>query len=188
MTVLETVEVLTAQLFQQGDERDPLGIWGARKAIVGNTDADSLVGVTVIVPAAIKAAYVFAVYGLNLNIISTPTLGLPFQAKVRLLTNWPNIDPDAGVQGFSTFRLYDMDGSFNFTAPISTVNTPLLEVNDRFMLLYDPRSQGTAPLSIIEMFIQDNTNTAVYAFEAYGYFWDRSVIQAPGGPRHPGAS
>ncbi|KKL17299.1 hypothetical protein LCGC14_2486920, partial [marine sediment metagenome] len=59
--------------------------------------------------------------------------------------------------------------------------------NDRFILIFDPR-QGAGVLNMIELEMGVNVNTDTYAFEAYGYYWDRSVLNAPGGPRHPGSA
>ena len=58
---------------------------------------------------------------------------------------------------------------------------------DRFLLLFDPRQQG-GDVDIVEIEFGENRDLATYSFEGYGYFWDRSVLDAPGGPRHPGSS
>ncbi|MGR3295936.1 MAG: hypothetical protein ACUZ8A_06880, partial [Candidatus Bathyanammoxibius sp.] len=60
---------------------------------------------------------------------------------------------------------------------------------DRFLLLYDPRQPASlGNTNILELQLAVNTDLATYSFEAYGYYWDRSVMQTPGGPRHPGSS
>ena len=188
-----SVEVTQAcqqhQIFPQGDERDPLGIWGGRVGVTGDASGDDHVKASFFIPADLKAAYVYTVTAVTAVILTVPvSIGLPFLCKCRLLTGWPNISPGAGVEAFATTRIVDIDGSGNLSPPIASPATPLLDPSDRFLLLFDPRAQGTTPFFLVELEIQDNTNTATYAFEVYGYFWDRSVMQAPGGPRHPGAS
>jgi len=187
MAVEVIVGTQQAQSFMQGDARDPLGVWGGRAGITGDASGDDHVKATFQIPAALKAAYVYTVYSVTVAILTVPVnIGLPFLCKCRLLSGWPNISDTVGVQGYSSLRIVDIDGSSNLSSPIASNATPLLQPNDRFQLLYDPRSQGLVPYSIVELEIQDNTDEATYAFEVYGYFWDRSVLQAPGGPRHPG--
>ena len=113
--------------------------------------------------------------------------------RVRLLTNWPNVDPLEGVQGYSTAVFGSMNTDANFTSPISgmsgtTPGHPFLMPNDRFLLLYDPRPGVAGDLTIVEIEGAFNTDTATYAFEAYGYYWDRGVMNTPGGLRHPGSN
>jgi len=189
MSVEVTVAPQQSQLFIQGDARDPLGVWGARVGVTGDASGDDHVKATIIVPADRKASYIYTAYSVTAVIITVPvSIGLPFLVKCRLLTGWPNISPGAGVEAYSTMRIAEIEGSGNLSAPIAAPTTPILAPNDRFLLLFDPRSQGATGFPMIELEIQDNTDTATYAFEAYGYFWDRSVLQAPGGPRHPGAA
>lgn len=189
MSVEVLQETQQTQLFMQGDARDPLGVWGGRVGVTGDASGDDHVKATFFIPAALKAAYVYTVYSVTAAIITVPvSIGLPFLVKCRLLTGWPNISTDAGVVGYSTFRIAEIEGSGNLSAPIAAPTTPILDPNDRFLLLFDPRSQGTAVFPLVELEIQDNTDAATYAFEVYGYFWDRSVMQAPGGPRHPGSN
>jgi hypothetical protein len=75
----------------------------------------------------------------------------------------------------------------NFTAPTGGVAGQLVLPNDRFLLLFDPRP-GAGDLVIAEIKYSDNVDAMTTIMELYGYYWDRSVLQAPGGPRHPGAS
>ncbi len=179
-----SVAVQPSALWPQGDIRDPLGVWGFRLGFVGDASGGSI-KMTATEATDRKAAYVYTCYALTIagltgNLIDT-------SGKVRLLTNWPNVDPLAGVQAFSTLQRFLMNFSTNFTAPILAPDTYVVEANERFLLLFDPRPSG--PLAdIVEMEIAANVDLATYSFEGYGYFWDRSVLNAPGGPRHPGAS
>lgn len=185
MAVTVTVEAIESQLWPQGDIRDPLGIWGCRVAATGTGDGGS-VKATVEVAAPKRSAYVYTCYGLT-GIKTFAAGNATLTIRARLLTNWPNVDPQAGVQAFATSRSALLNIDTAFSAPDSSMNDDLLGSNGRFILLFDPRPTGAA-IQIIELEINDNVLNDLYIFEAYGYFWDRSVLQAPGGPRHPGAS
>jgi len=187
MAVEGNVALLAAQTWPQADIRSPLGIWGARATLTGTGDGGS-VKANINTPTLQSAAYVYNCEALNismdvLQVVST-------FLKSRLLTNWPNVDAQAGVQGFSTLRITGVSGSVNFTAPVSGDGTgggKIHEPGDRYVLMYDPRPSA-ALTNIIELEVSDNVLATNYFFEAYGYFWDRSVMDAPGGPRFPGAS
>jgi len=185
MGVTTAVEPLQWELFPQGDERDPLGVWGFRQGFIG--DGTGSVKAIVRVPAAKKAAYIYTVYGLTLvQLTGTPAAGTV--AKSRILTNWPDVDPTAGVQAYATARYALLLGSVgSLSAPQFGPDRPLVEAIDRFILMYDPRSIS-GDMDIIELELSDNVLNATYSMEGWGYVWDRAVMAAPGGPRHPGAS
>lgn len=178
-------EVLAAALWPQGDIRDPLGVWGCRVGVTGDASG-GLITATFQVPTGRGAAYVYTCYSAQIGLLSGAVAGIT--SKCRLLTNWPNIDVAAGVQGFSTLQFISMNGGTDFPSPLSgPLNTFFLSPLDRFILLFDPRP-GAGSLNIVELTMGENTLNSTYSFEGYGYFWDRSVLNAPGGPRHPGAS
>ncbi len=188
MAIAEVVSLLAAQTWQQLDIRDPLGLWGARHLIIGDGTGGS-VKTTIVTPDQEAAAFVYQVMAVNVNIIDVLQVVNTF-AKCRLLANWPNFDPQPGVQSFSTFRVAGLLGSANFTQPVSAAaqgGEHLLEPNDRFILMYDPRPSNEL-LPIIELEVSANVLNTDYAFEAYGFYWDRSVMDAPGGPRFPGSA
>ena len=185
MAIVATADVLESALWPRGDARDPLGIWGARGGVTGDASGGST-KITIQVPAGRKSAFVYTVYAVNPTILNGTNVATT--TKVRLLTNWPNIDPQAGVQAFSRLRLGNLNGALAFTDPqLGPFLTDFLQPNDRFILLYDPRPIGGA-MSIIEFEMDRNILAEVSSFEAYGYYWDRNVMATPGGPRHPGAS
>jgi len=108
-------------------------------------------------------------------------------AKSRILTNWPNVDRAAGVNGFATLRIGGIGGDGTLSDPLAAPGSQgdyIYQPNDRFILMYDPRSTAGV-LSIIELEISDQVLNTVYAFECYGHFWDRAAMDTPGGPRHP---
>lgn len=185
MAVSLTLEVLPTALFPQGDARDPLGVWGFRQGMTGDATGGSI-KVAAFVAAALVGAYVYTCYSLSVvQTTGTPTAAV---VKSRLLTTWPNVDPDAGVAGYAAMSVITFGGAATFTAPLaSVVDAPLLNPLDRFILMFDPRSRGGSQ-GLVELELSVNTDAATYSFEGYGYFWDRSVMNTPGGPRHPGAS
>lgn len=186
MAISQQVTVLESALWPQGDVRDPLGAWGGRLGVSGDaTGAD--VRVQFQVPADKRAAYLYTVYGASVVVIAGAHAASNVSA--RILTNWPNIDNDAGIQGYSTVigrSMTDLGGPSIF--PISAPDDPLLDPNSRYILCFDPSNLTAGPMDLLEVKIQTNTDGNAWSFEAYGYFWDRSVLNAPGGPRHPGAS
>lgn len=184
MSISVQVSVLPAQLWPQGDARDPLGIWGGRISVTEDATGGD-VKVQFQVPQERRAAHVYTVYAAQVS----QTSGT-FQAgnvSARILGNWPNVDPQAGTQGFSTLIGRSMT-DIGTTAPFACPDDPLIDPLGRFILLYDPRPGIASPMDILELKLQVNTNTLVYSFEAWGFFWDRAVMDAPGGPRHPGSS
>lgn len=177
-----TIAVETSAIFTPRDIRDPLGVWGARASVTGTATGGIKVSFTV--PAELKAAYVFTAYDAQIAELSG-TVGQP-NGKIRLLTNWPNVDPQAGVQGFSSLLVFNVAFNSGFTAPIAGPNQSIIKPNQRFMVLYDPRAIG-GDMTIVEMEIGENVLAAEYSFEVWGYYWDREVMLAPGGLRHPGS-
>lgn len=182
-----TVEVIATQLWPQGDARDPLGVWGGRAPITGDASGDGLTAFF-FVPAARRAAYVYTCYGITAAMVAG-TLGAGHHAQSRLLTNWPDIDPiTLGVQGYATLRIAPLGGNSSIGPPGRGPLAPgLHEPTDRFIILFDYRlDQGD--MNIVEINWSENVNAATYVFECWGYFWDRSVMNAPGGLRHPGSN
>ncbi len=185
MAITTEQSVFASALWPQGDIRDPLGVWGSRVGVTGDASGGSI-KVGLLEVADRKAGLVYTCYSAHAaGLTGTFT---DDAIKCRLLTNWPNVDIVSGVQGYATAIAGLLDFNTNFTAPNYVVNRqPLVTPNDRFLLLFDPRPSG--PLAtLVELEVTQNVDLATYAFEAYGYFWDRSVLNAPGGPRHPGAS
>jgi len=173
-------------LWPQGDVRDPLGVWGARDPVTGDASGGGIKSIF-FVGALRKAAYLYTCIHLNYAMLTgTPVTTF---VKGRLLSNWPDIDPTAGVQAYGSLLVADTEESSGFTAPVQGIRArdDLLGHNGHLVLLFDPRSQGSDTMDIVEMETSTNVDLATYSFEAYGYFWDRSVLQAPGGPRHPGS-
>jgi len=186
VAIVEAVELRTTALWQQGDIRDPLGVWGFRLGITGDASGGSI-KMTGQAAASQRAAYIYTCYSLTYAQLTGATTATIL--KARLLTNWPDVDPGIGVQGFATLQVGTLREDANFTEPVQGMNAvdTFLKPNDRFILLFDPRPIAAA-LDIVEMELSDNVNLATYSFEGYGYYWDRSVLNAPGGPRHPGSS
>lgn len=183
LTVDEAVQ--ETQLWPQQDARSPLGVWGARSAITGDASGGSVRG-RFFVPAARRTAFVYTCYQVTMAAVSG-TISAQ-NLKCQLLTNWPNVDPQAGIQGFSTLRLTNILTSTTFSnVPTGGPAENMLSENDRFILLFDPSGRA-GDMFIVQLEFAINDNTIPYIFEAYGYYWDRSVMLTPGGPRHPGAS
>jgi len=188
MAIAELVELQTTALWPQGDIRDPLGVWGARHGVTGDASGGEI-KVAVVAAGPERAAYVYTAYGAGINQLTGVITSVSIMC--RLLTNWPNIDPAAGVQGYSQNNRGVLGGVSAFTAPNAAAESgqPMVLDKDRFILLFDPRSgQNQQDITIMELKLGFNTDLATYSFEAYGYFWDRSVLQAPGGLRHPGSN
>jgi len=181
-----TVELKTSQLWPQGDIRDPLGVWGARLPVTGDASAGEI-KVNIVAAQAERAAYIYTCYSAVMAVLLSPG-GVQLGAVCRLLTNWPDIDPIAGVQGYGSAILRTIAISTAMTAPLGAPAEPLINPADRFLLLFDPRPQPSTDLAIVELKLANQVNNDLYSFEAYGYYWDRSVLDAPGGLRHPGAS
>lgn len=188
MAISVTIDVLPAALWPQGDIRDPLGVWGSRQLLTGDLTGGSIKSVAQASQEQ-SAAYLYTTYGVTV-VRLTGTITGP-QVKVRLLTSWPDIDPLAGVQGFATAEVFALSGDNDFTPPIAVQvagTTFMSNANSRFLLQFDPRPGRNSALPLVEIEIGVNVDGDTFSFETYGYFWDRSVLNAPGGPRHPGAS
>jgi len=183
MAISTSVDIKAAQVFPQETIRDPLGVWGARLAVTGDASGAGI-KVAFSVPAQQRSAWVLTAY--HAQVAQTVGTGVAPEIKCRLLSNWPDVDPLAGVQGFSSLN-FVIAREGTMSAPFAGPGGPLINPNDRFILLYDPRP-GIVALSIAELEISTNVLNDVWIFEMYGYYWDRSVMQAPGGPRHPGAN
>jgi len=187
MSVSFTGDVITNALWPQGDERDPLGVWGSRVSVTADATGNEIKGNIQVSPGA-AAAYVYTLYDFNLTqrsgtLNTNPTM-------LRMLATWPNMGVTAGVQGYSTARFGVFRGSASFdTAPVAgeVATDELLPRNSRFILLFDPRP-GPGILDLLEIKLVNQTDLDIYDIECYGYYWDRSVLNAPGGPRHPGSS
>jgi len=184
VSIATSVSILQLATFTPEGPRDPLGLWGGRVGVTGDVSG-GVIEASFFVPAAIKSAYVYACYGITYAKLSGAAAIKV--SKVRLLTNWPNVDVLAGIQGYSTLRLGTTRGTSSFTAPIMGIEGESLGPTDRFVLLYDPRPIG-GDMTIVQIGVEDNESAQTYAFECYGYFWDRSVMDTPGGPRHPGSA
>lgn len=186
MAIVDQAIVIATPQWPQGDIRDPLGVWGCRLGVTGDASGGSI-KVQFQVPPGLAAAYVYTVYSINIAILTGVSPG-QINGKARILTNWPNVDSLPGVQSYSSLIIFSVNTAANFTAPIGGIaNQIIMSSSDRFMLCYDPRPSASE-LDIVEVEIGTNTDLATHSFEGYGYFWDRSVLQAPGGPRHPGSS
>ena len=187
MAIVQQVNVFPAQMWPQGDARDPLGIWGFRLGITGDATGGSI-KMQARARAGLAAAYIYTCYSLNAVQLSG-TITTDARIKSRLLTNWPDIDALVGVQGYSSARYAPTITNVDFTSPVQGIEAgqALVTEAERFMLLFDPRPSAGA-LDIIELEYTDNADGATYSFEGWGYFWDREVLSTPGGPRHPGSS
>jgi len=184
MAIAANVDLLPGQEWPQGDARDPLGVWGARLGVTGDATGGSIkVGINV--PSDIRGAHVYTCYGVTFAQLTGVVTAR--NVKTRLLTNLPDVDPTAGITGFATLKISNTATLDSVTSPILGMKgeDPGVSTLDRFILL---RTGTGTPLTIVEVEFGENLNLATYSFEAYGYYWDRLVMQAPGGPRHPGSS
>lgn len=183
MAIAVEVDVKPAAQWPQGDIRDPLGVWGGRQGVTGDASGGGI-KVGFLSPAGQDAAYVYTCYGVTVaQLTGTPVAqGI----KIRLLTNWPDVDPLVGVQGFGSVKLILAVVDSDLSAPNGGVGPGAIEAVDRFLLLFDPRPSA-GQITLVELEFGANVDGNTYSFESYGYFWDRSVLNAPGGPRHPGS-
>ena len=184
MAVVGSVDVIESQLWPQRDARDPLGIFGWRSALTGDATGGSI-KLSVEVPDDRRHAYVYKIYDLQIGqILNTPT---GVTGKMRILTNWPNIDAQPGVQAYGALWIGSIGGDVLLTAPfMAFLDVNPFSGNSKELLIYDP-STRTGAMVIAEQEVA-NTNTLQYTFEGYGYYWDRAVMAAPGGPRNPGTT
>jgi len=185
MAITNVVLVRAQELWPQRDARDPLGIWVRRFAVVGDASGGSIT-TQFSAPANRRASFVFACY--SVTALQNSGTAAATTVQVRLLTNWPDADPEPGVSGFSTainnVTLTDAD----LTGQISVPSRNLIGPNDRFILLHDPRQNpNLGTLVIVEVQWGINVLNNIYSFEVMGYYWDRAVMTTPGGPRHPGS-
>lgn len=180
MTVTQTIDVFDSAVLRRRDVRDPLGIWAGRGAIAGDGGGGATVA-QFQVPASRRAGHVYACYGLSVVGQAAPTVEAD-SFSARLLTNWPPSD-SPGISGASFTRtvLAVNDGIFGGSGVGN-----LLQSTDRFILLFDPRPDPTTSIVIAEAWANINVLNETHTFEIYGYYWDRIVQDAPGGPRHPG--
>ncbi len=184
MAISSIGSVVTSAIFHPRDLRDPLGIWGMRLAVTGDASGGGITVVAQVAPE-LKAAYVYTCYSVNITIVDQ-AVGNDFLGSVRLLTNWPDIDPTAGVQAYSSHRVFTVSQAPTMTVPKGGIDRILMNASDRFILLYDPRPIGIA-MDIVELQAAENVLSDTYSFECYGYFWDRQVMNTMGGLRHPGS-
>jgi len=182
MAIALETDISHFNVWRQRDIRDPLGIWVGRQGVTGDASGGAIkVGFNV--PAANRAAHVYCCYD-----VSFATLTVTFDndlTKVRLLTNWPDSDPSVpGIQGYGSLAVYTTAADAQFTPPVVGFTIPVIGAAQRFIPLWTTQGSG---LTIVEVEHGGNVDTATYSFEAFGYYWDQAVRDAPGGPRHPGA-
>lgn len=185
MSVLGTIDVLESELWPQRDARDPLGLFGWRVTQAGDGTGGGN-KVIVEIASSRRHAYVYKIY----DMVIAQTVGAVASrtAKVRILTNWPNIDLEPGIQSYGSLWVGEHSGtSAGLTVPQSGFfrQTPFAG-NYKDLLIFDPSTQ-TGPMAIAELEIA-NVDVTTFSFEGYGYYWDRSVMGTPGGPRNPGTS
>ncbi len=180
-----SADILLTALWPQGDVRDPIGIWGFRTRLTGDGTGGGM-KVLVNVPAEQNAGNIYTAYSATITqVVGTPN---PGAGKVRLLTNWPNVDRQPGINAYGSMRLFTIFASTGFSAPTSgPLDVALVSPNERFLLLGDPRPTAGV-LTIMELEFDENVLNDELSFEGYGYYWDRAIWNTPGGPRHPGAS
>ena len=188
MSVNVTFDVVETQLWPQRDARDPLGVWAARAGATGDATGGFVRG-QLQVPAERRSSHIYTILFAN-TVRVTGTADTADEISCRLLTNWPNADNTVlGVQGASTYRAVGVSQQGNFTVPNAGPRDFLIAPQERFILLFDPGvvSSGS-DMVLAEIQRNANVDATEYAFEAYGYYWDREVLSTPGGPRHPGSS
>lgn len=181
MTVTVLIPIQESAILRPRDLRDPLGVWAARGLGTGDAGGGVVLG-QFIVPGDRRAAHVYACYGVSVVQLVIAAVEAS-SMSVRLLTNWP-VTETSGITGFSltNSRVADNDGIF----PASAFG-PLIDGPMRFILLFDPRPDPTSSIVLVEAWPNDNSLDEDYVFEAYGYYWDRNIMDVPGGPRHPGS-
>ena len=186
MSQSTSADTFQVGLWPQQDARDPLGVWAARLGVTGDATGGEI-KVQISVPADRRAAHIYTCYSANISglVIAGATTLL---AQCRLLTNWPDISSIAGVQGYSSNIMRTLQLQGGGTSPEGSTIGQLVQPSDRFLLLFDPRPQPGSAMPILELKLATQVDGDTYTFEAYGYFWDREVLDTPGGPRHPGAN
>lgn len=184
MSVLGSVFVIGSELWPQRDARDPLGIFGWRVTQAGDATGGQN-KILVSVESLQRHAFVYKIF----DMIIGQTVGVAVStfAKMRILTNWPNIDVDPGIQAYGSVFLGTMSGTGVLSAPFTMfLDGNPFSGNSKDLLLYDPSTQS-GDMVIAEQEVV-NTDVTTYSFEGYGYYWDRAVMQTPGGPRNPGTA
>ena len=182
MAILAETDVENFNLWRQGDVRDPLGIWYGRAGVTGDASGDGI-QMRFNVPAANRGAHVHFCYDANFGQL-TGTADLA-TTNIRLLTNWPDATPGVvGLQGYGSNLALALAAD-NAITPISGFTTPPISPNQRFIPLWTVQGSD---LAIVEINFGGNTDLATYTFETFGYYWDRAILDAPGGPRHPGSA
>lgn len=186
MSVAVQLSLRTTALWPQGDIRDPLGVWGVHGDLVADATGGEII-VTVVTELARAAAYVYTL--LDAFMVQNTGILNSDRNMIEINTNWPNIQQAGGVQPYTPSRFGLWQGGSFATPPNFGVGTEHLWVtpNQRFLPIWDPRGL-TSTLSILTFKLTNDPDAATFTCQAYGYFWDRSVMGAPGGLRHPGAS
>lgn len=184
MTVTVLADVTQTQLWPQRDARDPLGIWGGLAVATGDASG-GLIDIFIQANASIRAAYVYNIISANVQKVDGASINEKAYLR-RIITHWPDISVTAGVQSYEDVQA----GAFIHVLGLDPENvpaTPLIQSpQDRFMI-FDPRPIGAA-MTLVELRIFDNELNQIYRGSATGYFWDRAVMETPGGPRFPGSS
>jgi len=184
VAVLGSVNVIESELWPQRDARDPLGIFGWRVTQAADASGGSN-KILVQVPELLRHAFVYKIYSMTL----AQTVGTVVSQtlKLRVLTNWPNVDIDPGIQAYGAFWMGSGDSDVLFTVPAGGISNaqPFID-SIKDLLIYDPSTQ-TGDMVIAEQETA-NTDGQTWSFEGYGYYWDRAVMSTPGGPRNPGTA
>ncbi len=177
------IDIKATALWPQGDARDPLGIWAGRGALTDDTLGGDKTG-NIGLPQSRRAGNIYTCYAVTLSVVSGSDVGLS-NVFCRLLTNWPPAD-SPGISGFATNRGSILAPTRN-VFPLGSFRENIFDPQYRFILLFDPRAGASGRINLVELtYLTVAGNAKVLAFEAWGYWWDRSVLDAPGGPRHPG--
>ena len=184
MALVGLANVTQTQLWPQRDARDPLGVWGGLSVVTGDVSGAPI---TLFIQASseIRAAYVYNIVSCGFQKVAG-TAGA-FSIRRRIITHWPDINLDPGIVAFEDIIVGITRGVDGIGDPETAGDRPWIVSPEDKMLIFDPRSSPNN-MTIVEFAINDNENTITYRAQAYGYFWDRSVMETPGGPRFPGSS
>jgi len=186
MSITIEKDCLVTGVWKQGDIRDPIGIFGGVTSITGNGDGTFIrVSMRIDSEDAFLSG-LFAIY--DATILQTLGSVQSVDVLYRIFSNWPNIDQQPGITPFNSGIVRNMVGSNSWVSPRAAPDAPLVQPLDRFRLIWDPRHLAPQNMLLCEWFINMPVAPVAYQFSVYGYFWDRSVLNAPGGPRHPGSS
>jgi len=180
MSEVAQVRLLAHNIFKQRDSRDPLGIWAFRSEQAGTATG----GVFKVQVQSDEVDRIFTCVGLNLT---ADGITVAVQGKYRLLCNQPPADLEGGQAGVSIARNIDVTNFSNATAPADNWDAiSPYESQLEHILLFGGVQSSRDPQNILEMECGGNALTVTYFFEATGYFWDRQILESPGGPRWPG--